>query len=396
MRILGVLLALLISIASRADAQIVVLDPGHGGRDPGAVGCGLQEEDVVLDVSLQAATLLREAGITVELTRSDDRFIELSNRSSFANSRGAELFVSVHANANDGAPATGTETFVYTGASSASRTLGQEVQDDLIATWGLRDRGLKMANFSVLRNTTMPAALAELAFINRCDPDAGLLGSPAERSRIAASLARSILATLGREGPVDPPPSTLGRLIGVSFEDTGVGLEDTSVRIPGATVRVGDDARTSGDDGLFAFDLTPGSYVVEVSIDGFTPATRECVVSAGIDNWCSVGLSPAEVATMTRVVGFVFEENGEGMMTAPRLGGAVVDFGGMNVTTDEEGNFEFEVAPGDVTLNVSKAGYTSAVRTCAASGAETWCYVGLVPAATGVGTLQGVVHIAGE
>lgn len=394
MRFLGALLVLL-SMASHAHAQIVVLDPGHGGADSGAVGCSLQEADVVLDVSLRAAVLLREADITVHLTREDDRFIELADRASFANSRGAALFVSVHANANDGTPATGTETFVYSTPSAASRELGQEVQDELIATWGLRDRMLKFANFSVLRRTTMPAALAELAFINRCDPDAALLGSPAERARIAAALARAILATLGRTGPIDPP--TTGRLIGVSFEDTGMGLEDTSIRVPAAMVRVGDQLVTSGDDGLFAFNLSPGSYEVEVIADGFETTTRECVVASGVDNWCSVGLSRSGTTTTTRVVGFVYEDNGGDMMTAPRLSGALVDFGGMNVTTDTEGNFEFDVAPGALTLSVSKDGYTSATRACTASGAETTCAVGLVPVNTAdLGTLQGVVHVAGD
>lgn len=394
MRFLGALLVLL-SMATRADAQIVVLDPGHGGADSGAVGCSLQEADVVLDVCQRAATLLREADLTVHMTRDDDRFIELAARATFANSRGAALFVSVHANANDGAPATGTETFVYTTASAESRDLGQEVQDELIATWGLRDRLLKFANFSVLRNTSMPAALAELAFINRCDPDAALLGSPAERARIAAALARAILTTLGRTGPVDPP--TTGRLIGVSFEDTGMGLEDTSVRIPAAMVRVGDDVLTSGADGLFAFNLTPGTYEVEVSMPGFATTTRECAVSSGVDNWCSVGLMREGMEMRTRVVGYIYEDNGGDMATAPRLGGALVDYGAGNVTTDAAGDFSFEVASGPLTLNVSRAGYTSASMACTATGAETTCAVGLVPMSTSdLGTLEGIVHVAGD
>lgn len=394
MRFLGALLVLL-SMATHADAQVVVIDPGHGGADSGAVGCSLQEADVVLDVSQRAATLLREADLTVHLTRDDDRFIELAARATFANSRGAALFVSVHANANEGTPATGTETFVYSTPSAASRELGQEVQDELIATWGLRDRMLKFANFSVLRRTTMPAALAELAFINRCDPDAALLGSPSERARIAAALARAILTTLGRTGPIDPP--TTGRLIGVSFEDTGMGLEDTSVRIPAAMVRVGDEVLTSGADGLFAFNLTPGTYEVEVSMPGFATATRECSVNSGVDNWCSVGLMRSGMETRTRVVGYVYEDNGGDMATAPRLSGALVDFGGGNVTTDAAGDFAFEVASGPLTLNVSRAGYMSAEVACTATGAETTCAVGLTPVSTtDLGTLEGIVHVAGN
>lgn len=401
----GILLALTMASAPAA-AQTVVLDPGHGGHDPGAVGCGLEEEDVVLDVSLRAATLLRDAGLTVHLTRSDDRFIELSARSSFANSMGASRFVSVHANANAGTPATGTETFVYTSASSTSRSLGQSVQDELIDTWGLRNRGLKTANFSVVRRTSMPAALAELAFINRCDPDAALLGSSGERGRIAAALARSILASLGRSGPsdppapvdppVEPPPSaTTGRLLGVTFEDIGVGLEDTSNRLSGATVRVNGETQVSNGDGSFAFNFSPGAYRIEVTQDGFDPAGRDCVVRAGADTWCSVGLSPVSAGT-TRVRGVIYEQNGSSIASAPRLSGAVIDFGGATtVTTDSAGNFSFDVAPGSITLDVSRAGYAPAIRACTANGAETWCSVGLVPTAR-AGAMQGVVFVDGQ
>lgn len=408
MRTLAGILLALVSASAPAIAQTVVLDPGHGGADSGAVGCGLQEDAVVLDVSLRAATLLRAAGLTVHLTRSDDRFIELSARASFANARGASRFVSVHANANSGTPASGTETFVYTSASSTSRTMGQQIQNDLIATWGLRDRGLKTANFSVIRRTSMPGALAELAFINRCDPDAGLLGSSAERGRIAASLARSVLASLGRSGPVDPAPpvdppvdppveppsSSTGRIVGVSFEDVGVGLEDTSRRISGATVRVNGETQISNTNGSFAFNFVPGTYRIEVTKDGFAPAGRDCVVRAGADAWCSVGLSVASAGT-TRVRGVIYVENGSSIMSAPRIAGATVDFGGSFVTTDSEGNFNFEVGPGSLTLRVDKDGYAPAVRSCTANGAETWCSVGLVPEAS-AGAMQGVVFVDGQ
>ncbi len=405
----GILLALF-SVSAPVAAQTVVLDPGHGGGDPGAVGCGLQEADVVLDVSLRAATLLRNAGITVHLTRSDDRFIELSARSSFANSRGADRFVSIHANANAGTPATGTETFVYTSASSTSRSMGQTLQNDLIATWGLRDRGLKTANFSVIRRTSMPGALAELAFINRCDPDARLLGSSAERGRIAAALARSVLASFGRTGPTDPAPpvdppvdppveppgSGTGRIIGVAFEDIGVGLEDTSRRIAGATVRVNGETLASAADGLFQVNFAPGTYRIEVSKTGYESAARDCVVRAGSDAWCSVGLALARMSpSVTRVRGVIYEENGTGIGTAPRLAGAIVDFGGMRVTTGADGSFSFEVSPGNLTLNVSKEGYSPAIRSCTANGAETWCSVGLTSAAR-AGSMQGVIYVDGQ
>ncbi|MEM9864062.1 MAG: N-acetylmuramoyl-L-alanine amidase [Myxococcota bacterium] len=409
-RLVSVLCAL--SVAMPAAAQVVVLDPGHGGSDPGAVGCGLQEATVVLDVTQRAATLLRNAGVTVHVTRSDDRFVTLSGRSSFANARGADRFVSVHANANAGTPATGTETFVHTSASTNSRTLGGSVQEELIDTWRLRDRGLKFANFSVLRNTSMPAALAELAFINRCDPDAALLGSPSERARIAAAIARGVLTSLGRSDVIDPSPDPTptpdptpdptptpdaqGRLIGVVFEDVGVDLEDTTRRLQAASVRVpGASDVLTNDSGSFTFDLPPGEYVVTVSKDDFTANTRTCTVRANEQTWCSVGLRTAPTASTVR--GVVFEDSGTGPDGALRLPGAEVRVEGtdLRVTAGAAGDFEFEVEPGELVLEVSAPGYMTVRRGCTATASETWCSIGLRPVAEN-GVLQGVLFVDGE
>ena len=221
-------------LASSAAAQpLIVLDAGHGGTDPGAVGCSLEEADVVLDVTQRLQVLLEAAGVRIALTRTDDTYVGLSARAAFANARAAEGFFSVHSNANAGTPASGTETFVYPGAGTRTRALGQGIQDAMIAAWMLPDRGLKEADFAVLRETSMPAALGELAFTNRCDPDALLLGDPAARQTMAEHQRDAILEWLGID-----PTTTTGTLQGVVFEDQGVGAEDITVRLDGATVRI--------------------------------------------------------------------------------------------------------------------------------------------------------------
>lgn len=278
-------------LGGRAMAQpLVVLDPGHGGTDPGAVGCSLEEADVVLDTAQRLQTLLLGSGVRVALTRDGDTFVELAARAAFANARGADGFFSVHSNSNAGTPATGTETFVMTGAGAPSRALGRAVQDAMVSAWELRDRGLKEANFAVLRLTTMPAALGELGFTNNCSVDATLLRDPAARQRMAVALHEAILGWLG----MAPGPAT-GTLRGVVFQDQGVGTEDLTVRLAGARVTVvetGAATTAAASDAAWAFTLPPGSYTVRAEASGHEAGSRRCDVTAGATTWCSVGLFP--------------------------------------------------------------------------------------------------------
>lgn len=286
---------LVLALPAVAGAQpLIVIDAGHGGSDPGAVGCSLEEANVVLDVAQRLRVLLEGSGVRVALTRDDDTFVGLSARAAYANSRAADGFFSVHSNANAGTPATGTETFVMTGAGARSRALGGGIQAAMIAAWGLRDRGLKEANFAVLRETTMPAALGELAFTNRCDPDAALLADPTARQRLAERVHGAVLTWLG----IDPATPTTGTLRGVVFEDQGVGTEDLTVRLPGASVRVtpGDATATAdATEGAWSFALMPGDYTVEASHAGHVTTSRVCTVTSGMTTWCSVGLLPDAV-----------------------------------------------------------------------------------------------------
>ncbi len=402
MRAIVVLSALFTSLP--AFAQVVVIDPGHGGSDPGAVGCGLEEEDAVLEVALRTADLLRADGYTVHLTRSDDRFVGLSARAAFANDRGASRFISIHANANAGTPATGTETFVHTSAGSTSRSLGGAVQEEMIAAWGLRDRGLKTANFAVLRQTSMPASLSEMGFINNCGIDAPLLGNSARLQEMAVAHYRGVVRSFGRtpgspaptpDPTPDPDPGPApgaGELLGVVFEDMGAGLEDTSRRVTGAVVSVrGGPSTTTNGDGFWSFELADGTYTVDVTMTGFGDSSRTCTVAGG-QTWCSVGVNRA--ATRVTVRGVVFEDIGAGFAdTSRRISGASVRVreSGATLTTDGGGNWSTELEPGTYTLDVTASELEPASRSCEVAGSgEVWCSVGLTRAARS-GTLQGVV-----
>lgn len=173
----------------------VTIDPGHGGRDPGAVGIGgMEEEDIVLDVSQQVARILEQQGVQVVMTRNSDVEIDLEPRVQIAERANATVFVSIHANALSMSrpDVNGIETFY---ASAEGARLGRVIHDNMVPVSGMRDRGLKSARFYVIRNTSMPAVLLELGFVTGAE-DAPRLADPEWRSRMSTAIARGILQYL--------------------------------------------------------------------------------------------------------------------------------------------------------------------------------------------------------
>jgi len=188
--------------------RVVIIDPGHGGSDPGAIGpTGLKESEVTLKVALHLEELLKKAGIPTYLTRYKNDFISLEDRVNFANQKNGFIFVSIHANStlNNRPTAIGTETFVlsskYIGASAkdvadrenrASRAhpevdadlasiigdleesanikysfdFAHIVQKELLKYLKLENRGVKQAPFVVLKGVNMAAVIVEIAFIS--------------------------------------------------------------------------------------------------------------------------------------------------------------------------------------------------------------------------------------
>src|SRR3990172_3591888 len=171
----------------------VALDPGHGGKDPGAIGpTGLMEKHVTLDVALRVRRLLVEDGIRVIMTRETDVFIELADRPRIGRERGGTVFVSIHANANAQTTVNGSETYYL---SPVSLSLAQMIQDEITRALGLPSRGIKTANFLVLRENAVPTVLVEVAFISHPQEEARLR-EDAFRERIATAVARGIMRFL--------------------------------------------------------------------------------------------------------------------------------------------------------------------------------------------------------
>jgi N-acetylmuramoyl-L-alanine amidase len=177
-------------------AVVVMIDPGHGGRDPGAIGIGgLQEKQINLTISQRVQQQLQAAGLTVLMTRSSDQWVDLEARAQYANRAGAAVFVSIHANAisMQRPEVNGLETYYLSSGGGLARSIHQRV----LAQTDLADRGVRQARFYVLRHTTMPAVLVETGFVTG-SVDAARFQNPAAVTQIADAIARGILDYLGR------------------------------------------------------------------------------------------------------------------------------------------------------------------------------------------------------
>lgn len=168
----------------------VIIDPGHGGKDTGAISViNRREKDFVLSLGNKVTSLLRkEPGIEVLMTRSDDTFIELSDRVAKAQQSEADLFVSIHANAINKESVGGTETFYWTPQSLDFATL---MHSSILEATGFPDRKVKQERFYVIRNTTMPSVLLEIGFLSNRTEEA-LMYQDAFQNRVAESIVAAI------------------------------------------------------------------------------------------------------------------------------------------------------------------------------------------------------------
>jgi N-acetylmuramoyl-L-alanine amidase len=217
---------------------IVVIDPGHGGTDSGAVAQGVIEKDLNLDVGLRVARVLAASGLQVRLTREDDHFVPLETRVEMANALPGAIFVSIHFNDAQGEGratnrASGIETYysgvkqvapasdfiwtsLFRGAKPAANwnpadavragaLLADSIQHSLIANTSATDRGIKEAGLYVTRRVRGPAVLVEGGFVSH-PQEARLLQDPVYRQRIANSIAEGIVKFL----EMVPPPAAGG------------------------------------------------------------------------------------------------------------------------------------------------------------------------------------------
>ncbi|MFE4104651.1 N-acetylmuramoyl-L-alanine amidase family protein [Almyronema epifaneia] len=170
---------------------VIVLDPGHGGNDPGAIGIsGLQEKSVNLAIAQRVQQVLQQQGIQAILTRSDDREVDLAPRVTQAERLDADVFVSIHANAISLSrpDINGLETYYY----QSGRELAESIHSSVLNQSDIRDRGVRQARFYVLRNTSMPAVLVETGFVTGRE-DAERFRDVAARNQIAEAIAQGIL-----------------------------------------------------------------------------------------------------------------------------------------------------------------------------------------------------------
>ncbi len=217
----------------------MVLDPGHGGEDSGALGAsGLKEKEAALDLALALRPLLEKAGFEVLMTREDDTFVPLWDRARWANAHGADLFVSLHLNAARARAAKGSEVYFLSldqgdadaaevaalenaGAGEApgeegvladilqdlaqkaylraSEQLAESILGQLNRLGGIKERGVKQAPFVVLRGAAMPAVLVEVAFISN-PREERRLRDEAFRRRAAEAIALGVRRFVAASG----------------------------------------------------------------------------------------------------------------------------------------------------------------------------------------------------
>ncbi|WP_338555152.1 N-acetylmuramoyl-L-alanine amidase family protein [Paenibacillus sp. KS-LC4] len=175
--------------------KIVVIDPGHGGAEPGKVALtGLQEKILNLTLSLKVEQLLKQvSAINVVMTRTDDTTLSLSSRAQLANALNADMFVSVHANSFTTSTPSGTETYY---ARDSSIPLAKTIHRYLLEATGLKDRGVKYNNYHVIRETTMPAVLLETGFMSN-PSDLAVITNEAVQMRMATGIVEGIKEYLG-------------------------------------------------------------------------------------------------------------------------------------------------------------------------------------------------------
>lgn len=177
--------------------KLIVLDPGHGGSDPGSIRNGISEKTLALDMSKRLRSILIARGWQVMMTHNDDRDVygpnasdrdELQARVDVANNNGARLFVSVHVNSFINAGPRGTTTFYY---KQSDNSLAQAIQRRLVPVLATKDDGVQKDKLYVLNHSLMPAALVETAFISNPD-DFAKLSDPQWRQRVAQAIADGI------------------------------------------------------------------------------------------------------------------------------------------------------------------------------------------------------------
>ena len=194
----------------------LVIDLGHGGYDPGAVGKnGTKESEVVLSIGKYLDTMLKGIDLDVRFTRMSDRYVSLSDRVKFANSCGADYFLSIHINAATDTSVRGVEIWQYSDNDKKLSDFSSGLCSDIAGIFNVRNRGVKLSkSLYVLNNTFMKSALLEVDFISNisCERD---LGDDVYVKNVATAIRDGILKLYN----IIPPTSTIYKVCIGSYKD---------------------------------------------------------------------------------------------------------------------------------------------------------------------------------
>ncbi len=202
----------------KASGETFIIDPGHGGSDPGACNGTRHEADDVLALSLKVGAIV-EKYATVTYTRTTDTYLSLSQRCSIANGNGNKYFISVHRNSYSSATANGLETYYaskYTSSSTQAKFATAIQNAVMAAVPSFRNRGVKTANYTVIWSTTMPSCLIETGFISNANDNALF---DTYNDEIAVAIAKGMLEMIGVN--LDSGVSITHKLDGNSYVDMG-------------------------------------------------------------------------------------------------------------------------------------------------------------------------------
>jgi N-acetylmuramoyl-L-alanine amidase len=208
---LGILVFALAGACVKADSfSTVVIDPGHGGFDRGGIpGQRVPEKMVALDTALRLQKILQRAGLRTVMTRSTDVFVPLSVRSAIANSERDAVFVSIHYNASPRSSVHGIETYSENNRGAA---LAARIQRQLITRVSTENRGVRSAEYYVLRKCQLPAVLVECGFLTN-PTEAQLALTPAYQQEVAQQIAAGIIEQRQFTFPPLAPSHRGGRLV---------------------------------------------------------------------------------------------------------------------------------------------------------------------------------------
>ena len=190
------------------DAITIFLDPGHGGSDPGCIHNGLMEKEINLKIALKLKSLLESNGFRVIMRRTSDQYMSLNDIANMANNSGADLFLSIHNNASLSPASAGTETYWSANGVAGSSQFAASIQSSLVSGIGRPNRGVKTADFRVIKNTRITAALVECVFVSNPD-EANLLKDDGFLNKIANGLFNGI-SNYARNITPTPSNSTAG------------------------------------------------------------------------------------------------------------------------------------------------------------------------------------------